>query len=63
MPCRLDMPQSLWIVCLKLGEVAYWSASIGQNGSLLPLVWKDKKDFCMSSTMDKVELRPEAKTE
>lgn len=61
MPCRRDMPTSLRTVRLKPGEVAYRSAGIGQNGSLLALVWKDKKDIRLLSTMDTPELRPSGK--
>ena len=61
MPCRRDMPKSLRTVRLKAGEVAHRSAAIGQNGSLLALVWKDKKDIRLLSTMHTSEVRPSGK--
>ena len=51
LPNRQHMPVPLRSVKLKRGETVHWSTPMGFNSSLLALMWRDKKDIRMLSTM------------
>ncbi|XP_022099413.1 piggyBac transposable element-derived protein 4-like [Acanthaster planci] len=57
MPHRKGMPEDLKSVELRRGGTAYQTADLGVNGSLLAMVWKDKRNVRMLSTMHRADIR------
>ncbi|XP_022091934.1 piggyBac transposable element-derived protein 4-like [Acanthaster planci] len=58
---RKGMPKDLQSVKLKQGETAFRSADLGFSGSLPAMVWRDKRNIRMLSTMHTADIRGSCK--